>query len=115
VKTNKTVRSLRQQPSRRKQATAACRRLSGDEIAELAAAIAALLKGFAATAATLPTELQDWNSVDQLEPISGISKWTWRRWCQTGKVASAKVGSRLLISRAEYERIMIEATRPRKE
>jgi hypothetical protein len=56
---------------------------------------------------------QEWYSVEQLETISDISKWIWRRWAQTGKIASAKVSSRLLISRSEYERIMREATRPR--
>jgi predicted site-specific integrase-resolvase len=57
---------------------------------------------------------QEWFSVEQLEARSGISRWTWRRWCQQGKIASAKVSTRLLISRAEYERVMAEATRPRK-
>jgi hypothetical protein len=66
-------------------------------------------------AAAPPTSCLEWFSVEQLEAISGISKWTWRRWCQIGKVASAKVSTRLLISRAEYERTMDEATRPRNE
>jgi hypothetical protein len=57
---------------------------------------------------------REWHSVEELEQFSGISKWTWRRWAQTGRIASAKVSSRLLISRSEYERIMREATRPRK-
>jgi hypothetical protein len=57
---------------------------------------------------------REWHSVEELEKFSGISKWTWRRWAQTGRIASAKVSTRLLISRSEYERIMREATRPRK-
>jgi hypothetical protein len=56
----------------------------------------------------------EWFSVDQLEAISGISVWTWRRWAQNGKIASAKVSTRLLISRAEFERVMQDALRPRK-
>jgi len=73
-----------------------------------------LLKASIATP-TLPAVEpgREWYSVEQLEAISDISKWTWRRWAQTGKIASAKVSSRLLISRSEYERIMREATRPR--
>jgi hypothetical protein len=55
---------------------------------------------------------QEWFSVDQLEAISNISKWTWRRWAQTGRIESLKVSTRLLISRAEFERIMSEAVRP---
>lgn len=64
----------------------------------------------------MPAELQEYFNVEQLEARSGghISKWTWRRWAQTGKIASAKVSTRLLISRSEYERVMNEATRPRK-
>jgi hypothetical protein len=119
VNTAKATR--RHRPGGRRKQAIAPPRLSDLEIAKLAAAIAALLKGSAGspgTAATVlkpPPELQDWNSVDQLEAISGISKWTWRRWAQDGKVSSAKVSSRLLISRGEYLRVMSDATRPRKE
>jgi Helix-turn-helix domain len=73
-----------------------------------------LLKSPPAPAALPAAPGREWYSVEQLEAISDISKWTWRRWAQTGKIASAKVSSRLLISRSEYERIMREATRPRK-
>lgn len=62
--------------------------------------------------AAFPTA--EWLSVDQLEAISGISVWTWRRWAQTGKIASHKVSTRLLISRSEFERLMQESLRPRK-
>lgn len=57
---------------------------------------------------------QEWLNVDHLEALTGghVSKWTWRRWAQEGKIASAKVGRRLLISRKEYERIMQVSTRP---
>jgi hypothetical protein len=74
-----------------------------------------LLKGsMAITAPSAGAHGREWHSVEELEQFSGISKWTWRRWAQTGRIASAKVSSRLLISRSEYERIMREATRPRK-
>jgi hypothetical protein len=56
--------------------------------------------------------LKEWYSVDELEPMTSISKWTWRRWAHLGIISSAKVSTRLLISRSEYERIMREGTRP---
>ena len=64
-------------------------------------------------AAAPPKSCLEWYNVEQLEAMSDISKWTWRRWAQTGKIESAKVSTRLLVSRDEYERIMREATRPR--
>jgi hypothetical protein len=66
-----------------------------------------------AASAVLADSRQEWFSVEQLELLSPISKWTWRRWAQTGVVASAKVSTRLLISRAEFDRVMAEASRPR--
>lgn len=47
------------------------------------------------------------------ETISGVSRWTWRRWAYDGKVASVKLGKRLLIPRAEIARLVDENTRPR--
>jgi hypothetical protein len=54
-----------------------------------------------------------WLSVEELEALSGISRWTWRRWAQRGTIASAKVSTRLLVSRLEFDRVMAEASRPR--
>jgi histone H3/H4 len=47
--------------------------------------------------------------------MSGLSKWTWRKYAYEGRVASTKVGRRLLIPVAEIERIMREGLRPRLE
>ncbi len=43
---------------------------------------------------------------------TGLSPWTWRRWAYEGKVASIKVGRRLLIPRSEIERVLAEGLRP---
>lgn len=46
------------------------------------------------------------------EGLSGISRWTWRRWAYDGRVASVKLGRRLLIPVAEIERLITKNTRP---
>jgi hypothetical protein len=50
----------------------------------------------------------------QAERKYGLSQWIWRRLAYSGRVASIKVGPRLLIPRSECERILSENTRPRK-
>lgn len=50
--------------------------------------------------------------VDTAEQIYGISRWTFRRWAYDGKIASVKLGKRLLIPVAEIERIVDKNTRP---
>ncbi len=51
--------------------------------------------------------------VSEAEAISGVSKWTWRRWAYDGKISSVKLGSRLLIPASEISRLVAENTRPR--
>lgn len=50
----------------------------------------------------------------QAERKYGLSQWIWRRLAYSGRIASIKVGPRLLIPRSECERILSENTRPRK-
>jgi excisionase family DNA binding protein len=50
--------------------------------------------------------------VEEAERLTGISKWTWRRWAYDGRVASVKLGTRLLIPREEIMRLVAENTRP---
>ncbi len=42
-----------------------------------------------------------------------ISTWSWRRMAYDGRIASTKIGSRLLIPITEIDRVMEEGTRPR--
>jgi len=42
----------------------------------------------------------------------GLSIWTLRNWAYAGKVASCKLGSRLLIPESEIERLISESMRP---
>lgn len=51
-------------------------------------------------------------SVAEAEIMTGVSRWTWRRWAYDGKVASVKLGKRLLVPAAEVERLVAEGTRP---
>lgn len=51
-------------------------------------------------------------SVSECELISGLSRWTWRRYAYAGTIASVKVGPRLLIPRSEIDRIMRAGMRP---
>jgi excisionase family DNA binding protein len=59
------------------------------------------------------TVTADYLGVAEAETLTGVSRWTWRRWAYDGKVASVKLGSRLLIPSAEISRMIAENTRPR--
>lgn len=50
--------------------------------------------------------------VAELEAVTGISRWTWRRWAYDGKVGSVKLGKRLLIPATEVQRLIAENSRP---
>jgi excisionase family DNA binding protein len=43
----------------------------------------------------------------------GLSVWTVRLWAYQGKIASHKLGSRLMVSQSEIDRIISESERPR--
>ena len=51
----------------------------------------------------------------EAEIISGRSRWTWRKDAYSRRVASCKVGRRLLLPLAEVRRVMTEGLRPRVE
>jgi excisionase family DNA binding protein len=50
--------------------------------------------------------------VAEAESMTGVSRWTWRRWAYDGKIASVKLGKRLVIPASEIERLVAENTRP---
>jgi hypothetical protein len=50
--------------------------------------------------------------VDGAEARTGISRWTWRRMAYSSRIASCKVGKRLLIPIAEIDRVLAEGYRP---
>jgi hypothetical protein len=52
-------------------------------------------------------------SVQSAEILTGRSKWSWRRDAYQGKIASVKIGAKLLIPIAEVRRVIAENTRPR--
>jgi predicted site-specific integrase-resolvase len=57
-------------------------------------------------------------SPSEVEDAYPISRWTVRHWAYTGKIESIKLGGlkgRLLIPRAEIERVFEECRRPRVE
>jgi hypothetical protein len=56
---------------------------------------------------------REYVGVGEAEILSGRSKWTWRRDCYEGRVASVKLGRRLLIPMSEIRRVMAEGLRPR--
>ena len=47
------------------------------------------------------------------EAMTGRSRWSWRRDCYSGAVASVKIGRRLFVPIAEVRRVIAENTRPR--
>jgi hypothetical protein len=52
-------------------------------------------------------------SVTGAEVISGRSRWSWRRDCYSGAIASVKIGRRLFVPISEVRRVIAENTRPR--
>lgn len=54
-------------------------------------------------------------SVQGAETMTGRSRWSWRRDAYDGKIASVKLGAKLLIPIAEIRRVIAENTRPRVE
>ena len=50
--------------------------------------------------------------VAEAEAYSGISRWSWRRMAYSSRIASSKVGKRLLIPVSEIDRILAENYRP---
>lgn len=54
-------------------------------------------------------------SVQSAEIMTGRSRWSWRRDAYEGKIASVKLGAKLLIPMSEIRRVIEENTRPRIE
>jgi hypothetical protein len=54
-------------------------------------------------------------SVQGAETMTGRSRWSWRRDCYSGAVASVKIGRRLFVPVSEVRRVIAENTRPRLE
>jgi excisionase family DNA binding protein len=52
-------------------------------------------------------------SVAEAEQLTGVSRWTWRQMCYSGRIESIKIGRRLLISLSEIDRVVAEGRRPR--
>ena len=53
--------------------------------------------------------------MEDAERLTGRSRWSWRRDCYSGSVASVKIGRRLFVPLAEVRRVIAENTRPRLE
>ena len=51
-------------------------------------------------------------SVQSAEIMTGRSRWSWRRDAYAGRIASVKIGAKLLIPIAEIRRVIAENTRP---
>jgi hypothetical protein len=62
----------------------------------------------------LKTEIEtELVSVQGAETMTGRSRWSWRRDAYEGRIASVKLGARLLIPVSELRRVIAENTRPR--
>ena len=53
--------------------------------------------------------------VEDAETLTGRSRWSWRKDAYSGRIASVKLGRRLLIPVAEIRRVLAEGLRPRVE
>jgi hypothetical protein len=52
-------------------------------------------------------------SVVEAEQMTGLSRWTWRKHAYSGRIASSKCGSRLVLPLEEVNRVIAEGMRPR--
>jgi hypothetical protein len=52
-------------------------------------------------------------SVVEAEQMTGLSRWFWRRHAYSGRIASSKCGSRLVLPLEEVERLIAEGMRAR--
>jgi hypothetical protein len=52
-------------------------------------------------------------SVQGAEVMTGRSRWSWRRDAYESRIASVKLGSKLLVPVTEIRRVIAEGTRPR--
>lgn len=57
----------------------------------------------------------DYLGVAEAEALTGVSRWTWRKWAYEGRIESVKLGTRLLIPSAEIARLVAANTRRRAE
>ena len=53
--------------------------------------------------------------ISQGATVLGVSPHTLRRWCDVGRIASHKLGGRVLVSMAELDKTIRESERPRRE
>jgi excisionase family DNA binding protein len=60
------------------------------------------------TVTTIETQLND---LETTARRLAVSIWTVRRWCQTGRLASVKLGTRRLITETEIQRAIAEGLR----
>lgn len=51
-------------------------------------------------------------SVTEAAAMTGISRWTWRRWGKDGRIATTKMGTRVLIPTHEIDRLAASGARP---
>jgi excisionase family DNA binding protein len=51
-------------------------------------------------------------SVDHVAEVLSVSPWTIRAWIQSGRLGSAKLGSRRLIPQSEIDRLIQKASTP---
>lgn len=52
-------------------------------------------------------------SVAEAEEMTGRSRWSWRRDCYSGVIASVKIRNRLYVPMSEIKRLIAEGMRPR--
>ena len=54
-------------------------------------------------------------SVTEAAAMTGISLWSWWRWGADGRIATTKIGNRVLIPIEEINRLAAEGMRPKIE
>lgn len=56
--------------------------------------------------------VREFVSFKEAYEITGISDWTFREWAEIGKIATVKLGHRVLIPVSEIKRLLSEGLRP---
>lgn len=62
--------------------------------------------------ATLPADEQLHDLPEASRRLGGLSHWTLRRWAAAGKLATVKIGARVLVPESEIARLMQQGYRP---
>jgi excisionase family DNA binding protein len=54
-------------------------------------------------------------SIEDMEKDSRVSRYTWRSWIRAGKIASVRLGRRVLVDERDYQKFLRANLKPSRE